>query len=110
MRQVRSVSWMVTAGLLLVGLLLQFSGVVAFGWVFFMLFPVGVGFASVIASGNAGQATWVLGMCILGLVIFLALAIIFGLEGLICALMAMPLLLLALFFGAAIAFICRKTI
>lgn len=110
MGRVRDVSWMVTGGLLFLGLLLQYSGLAGLGWAFFLLFPFAVGFASVVAAGTLGRAAMSLGLSTLGLVIFLLLAIAFGLEGLVCALMAMPLLFFAILFGAIIAYICRKTI
>ncbi len=110
MDRIRSISWLVTASLLLLGLLLQFAGVVTLSWIFFVLFPVAVGFASVVAASKTGTLTLVLGLCAVGLFIFLMLALAFGLEGLVCVFMAMPLLLFALFLGASIGYFCKRTI
>lgn len=110
MDRIRNVSWLITTSLLVVGLLLQFVGAVALGWAFFILFPVAVGFASVVGAPRTGRLALVLGLCTVGAVVFLVLAIAFGLEGLVCVLMALPLLLFALFLGAIIAYICKRTI
>jgi len=110
MDRIRSISWLVTASLLLLGLLLQFAGVVAFSWIFFVLFPVAVGFASVVAAYRSGTLRLVLGLCAVGLFTFLVLAVAFGLEGLVCVFMAMPLLLFAIFLGAIIGYFCKRTI
>jgi hypothetical protein len=64
----------------------------------------------VVASGTAGRMTVMFAICVVGLGLFLALAVAFGLEGLVCVLMAMPLLFVALFIGAGTALICRNTI
>ncbi len=106
----RNISWMITAGLLLLGLLLQFTGLAGLGWVFFVIFPFAVGFASVVAAGSVGRAALTLGLSALGLVVFLVLAIAFGMEGLVCALMAFPLLFFVILLGAFVAYLCRKTI
>lgn len=110
MKTVGQVSWAITAGLLLVGLLLSVTGAVGMGSVFFVLFPISVGFASAVASGRAKRNTLVLALCAIGLLIFLVLAVVLGLEGLVCVVMALPLLLIPLFIGAGIALICQKTI
>lgn len=109
-KTVRWVSWMLTAGTLLAGLLLVSVGLVGFSWVFFVLFPIAVGFSTAIAAGSAGRKTVILALCIVGLVVFMALAVVMGMEGLVCVLMAMPLLLVALIMGALLGLACRNTI
>nr|MBP7514803.1 SRPBCC family protein [Flavobacteriales bacterium] len=62
------------------------------------------------SASRTSTLTLVLGLCAVGLFIFLVLAVAFGLEGFVCVFMAMPLLLFALFLGAIIGYFCNRTI
>ena len=79
-------------------------GWVGYGWAFFLLLPVVTGFA-IGAYPNRDWAT--VGM-VVGAFFFLLGILSMGLEGLVCVLMALPLILPPLFLGAVIAHLVRR--
>jgi hypothetical protein len=82
-----------------------------YGWSVFIFIPLIIGFLPAYISGNNIEITkgraYKLGFITLGLAILALL--IFAIEGLICLLMASPLLLLAVWLGAFLGFKSSKS-
>jgi len=71
-----------------IGFLLLHYHLIAYGWAFFILLPVVTG----IAIGALPSIKWAYRGLAVGLAIFLLLLLVGKLEGMICVLMALPIL------------------
>lgn len=93
----RSVGVVVFVALvLLAGFAALRYGLINYGIVMFMLFPVAIGFVLGVQAVRFTRLFW---YTMLGILIFCGLLLALGLEGMICVLMALPLLLAAVGFG-----------
>jgi len=95
MNKISKYSWITTAVVLLLGFLLLKFGFVDYGWTFFFIFPMSVGFA--IGTHDNGKRS--LYSLIFGVIIFMGFLLAGALEGLICVLMALPLFLIMVYIG-----------
>ncbi len=95
MKNISKYSWITSAVVLLIGFLLLHFGFVDYGWTFFCIFPLAVGFA----IGTHDRERRNLYSMILGVLVFMGFLLAGALEGLICVLMALPLFLTMVFIG-----------
>ncbi|HMR43186.1 MAG TPA: hypothetical protein PKC40_05105 [Saprospiraceae bacterium] len=79
-------------------------GLADYGWVFFILLPLSLG----LAIGAMPLEKWAyLGLAI-GILIFITLLIVGGLEGFICVIMALPLIIILILIGILLNKYLRK--
>lgn len=96
MKQLKIYSWLVTALTFFAGVLLVATGFVEYGFSLFIIFPIAIGFAAGLSVESGTKVVWInLGSVLLALV----LTAIFALEGVICILMASPLIVLLQYVG-----------
>ena len=86
------------------GFLLLHFEMIGYGLSLFVFLPFVVGFV----IGKSSLKNFCLWGLIISLVIFFFLLVVSGLEGIVCILMAMPLILIAIALGAFIRYIFRK--
>lgn len=88
-------AWVITALILLLGFLFLELKIVDYGYTFFILFPLAVGFSIGTLDKKKRQLSYIL----LGTLIFFGFLLAGKLEGLICVLMALPLFILMIYIG-----------
>ncbi|WP_324678988.1 polyketide cyclase [Hymenobacter sp. GOD-10R] len=89
---------------LFTGFLLLHFHLIAYGWAFFILLPIVTG----IAIGALPSIKWAYRGLAVGLAIFLMLLLVGQLEGLICVLMALPIIVSLLFLGSVISLLLKR--
>jgi hypothetical protein len=102
MNKLTRYSWIITAIVVALGGVLLFFGLADYGFSFFIIFPVAVGF-SIGTLGNRERKNASLVSLIGGLLVALLWLVIGGIEGWICVVMAIPLLALLMAFGYGLA-------
>jgi hypothetical protein len=86
------------------GFLFLYFDIVQFSWVLFVLLPIVLG----ISIGALPSKKWAIYGAGLALIIFLVLLVIGQLEGMLCVLMAIPILLPFIFLGSIIMHLIRR--
>ncbi|UOR06862.1 polyketide cyclase [Hymenobacter aerilatus] len=86
------------------GFTLLHYGLVAYGWAFFILLPVVTG----VAIGALPNRKWAHIGLLTSLAIFFLLLLVGQLEGMICVLMALPLVVSCLFLGSVVTHLVRR--
>jgi hypothetical protein len=86
-------------------LLSRIPGTHAMGWVVFLLVPIAAGFAITLVSHDLARVS---AAALLATIVSLAILIAMRMEGLLCALLAFPLLLLGLMIGIALGLLFHK--
>ena len=92
-------SWILTAIILILGFILMQVGLVDYGYVFFILFPLFLGFSLGTLFKTGLQIIYLT----LGILIGSFALIMFGIEGFVCVIMLLPIFILAVWIGYAIA-------
>lgn len=88
-------SWITSAIVLIAGFLFLHFDIVGYGFSFFMLFPLAVGFA----IGTHDKKKRGIYSLIFGALVFFGFLLAGALEGLICVAMALPLFLIMIYIG-----------
>ncbi|MBK9983792.1 MAG: polyketide cyclase [Saprospiraceae bacterium] len=109
LKKISRYTWLTTGILFLIGLVCIKFHLIDYDISFFVVFPIAIGFAAAINSPNAASLALHSSYALLGLILFMVLASIIGLEGLICILLALPILMFLLMLGFLLAAICRGT-
>lgn len=86
------------------GFVLLHFGLSDYGWAFFILLPAVVGYG----IGVNPESRWARVGLIIGLLLFLCFLLAFGLEGMVCVLMALPILGLCMLAGVLIGYLARR--
>lgn len=95
MKKLSKYSWITSAIVLIIGFLFLHFNIVEYGFTFFMLFPLAVGFA----IGTHDKKERGIYSLIFGALVFFGFLLAGALEGLICVVMALPIFLLMIFIG-----------
>jgi hypothetical protein len=99
--------WILTALLLVIGGVLPFFGIVEYSISFFFIFPFAAGFSiGLFTQGKTGKTKWY--VIVLGLLIAFGFLIAMGFEGLICAALALPVILIVMLTGVWSARLYQK--
>ena len=99
LKTISTYSWIITAVTLLAGTVLNTFEIVDWGLAFFILFPLSAGFSSGFSSGNTEKVRIKLLYTTLGFLIFSTIILLLGIEGMVCVIMASPLMILFLIIG-----------
>ena len=104
MRKDLSLSILISMAFLSLGFALLHYGLIGYGLSFFVFLPFILGYL----LGKSTIKMVSLWGLIISLIIFFILLLIGGLEGMVCIIMAMPLILIAIALGAFIKFLLKK--
>ena len=104
MRKNLAISILVSLGFLLIGFLLLHGDFIGYGISFFVFLPFALGYT----FGSSTIKSISLVGLIISLITFFILLIAGQLEGMVCILMAMPLVIAAVGFGALVKFLINK--
>ena len=88
-KQLDAYSWILTASILLIGFLMMQFELVDYGYTFFMIFPLFLGFSIGLLFKKGIHILYLT----LGLVAGCCALILFGIEGFVCVLMLLPIFL-----------------
>ncbi|GGF07845.1 SRPBCC family protein [Hymenobacter cavernae] len=94
----------ISLSFLLIGFLLLHYHLIAYGWAFFILLPIVTG----IAIGALPSIKWAYRGLAVSLAIFLILLLVGKLEGMICVLMSLPIIVPLLFLGSVISLLLKR--
>lgn len=98
MKKVKLTPWLITAIILLAGGVLLYFKIADYGFSFFMIFPIAVGFSiGTLSSSQKKTTLWA--SLLFGLLIALVLLVVLGIEGFVCVLLAIPLIALLMLLG-----------
>lgn len=87
-----------------VGFVLLHFGLTDYGWAFFVLLPAVLGYG----IGVNPESRWARVGLITGLLLFLCFLLAVGLEGIVCVLMALPILGLCMLAGVLVGYLARR--
>ena len=109
LQKISKYAWIATGLSLFIGIVLVSFDIVGYGTSFFVVLPIGIGFAMGINAPDADRVAGSLVYSLLALVAALVFALVFGLEGMVCILMALPIALFLILVGYLLALISRRT-
>jgi len=94
----------VSFSFLATGFALLHFGLIAYGWAFFILLPIVTG----LAIGALPSVKWAYAGLGVSLFIFVFLLLVGQLEGMVCVLMALPLIISCLFLASVVAMLVKR--
>lgn len=98
------ISIIMTLLFLTVGFAFLHLGLATYGWAVFIILPIVLGLAIGALDNRAGKIVGLL----TGLAVFLVVLILMGLEGFVCILICLPLIIPFIFIGAIISKLARR--